>query len=342
MPLDQLVTENGVVGQKLLRRNTNEDFEYDVIVIGSGMGGGVVASALADEEKKFLELEAGSLLFPTHVGNLPRRLLIGKFQKHIWSLWDDFRVINHTNAPGSEYSGGQGFNLGGRSILWGSSIPPLAKWELASWPIDIARYLLDNGANGGYNLANGVFNSTEPELGTFHTSAVASLQGRLGADWSIVPAPVAIEYAGPTEWSIPAGIFSTADLLLEDVLAIGDRDNPEGRQPLTVNLNHALWSVNLDGNKATGVKCFDLMKKKERNYLAKVVVISAGCLESAKIALTSGIVNEHIGRGITDHPIWYRHFVIPPEKLTQFDIPSSNAPRKEPASTKLLIRHKPA
>lgn len=339
-----LITEHGAVAQDLLQSNYDPNFQWDVIVIGSGMGGGVVASALADQKKRVLVLEAGSLLFHTHVGNLPRRILIGKFQKHIWSLWSDFSVKNY-NAPNEVYNGGQGFNLGGRSIFWGSSIPPLAAWELGAWPQAIETYLLDTSDQGGYALARGVFNSTVPPLNDFHTQAVNDLSKTLGTDWDVLPAPVAIEYSGPTEWSIPAGIFSTADLLLEDALAVGDNSNPDWREPLTVNLNHAVWNVTFDPNdskRVTGVACWDMLNNQERTYQAKAVVISAGTLESPKIALRSEIANNKIGRGIVDHAIWYRHFVIPPQNLQSLDLPSVVPPRNEPESTKLLIRHKSA
>ena len=52
--------------------------------------------------------------------------------------------------------------------------------------------------------------------------------------------------------------------------------------------------------------------------------------------------NEFVGRGMTDYPIWYRHFVNPPERLQALDMPSTRPPRNEPTSTKLLIRHKSA
>ena len=332
------------MAQTLLRANYDPNFEYDVIVIGSGMGGGVVASALADEKKNVLVLEAGSLLFPTHVGNLPRRIEIGKFQKHIWSLYYNFNVKNY-NAPNGVYNGAQAFNLGGRSLFWGSSIPPLAKWELEAWPESIQKYLLDESEQGGYPLARGVFNSTVPKLNDFHAASVANLTEALGAGWEVLPAPVAVEYAGPTEWSVPAGIFSTADLLLEDAMSVGSGTNPDWREPLTVNLNQAVWDVLFDpknNKRATGVRCWDTLQNIERTYRAKSVVISAGTLESTKIALTSKITNDKIGQGIVDHAILYRHFVIAAGDLNALNIPSTQPPRNEPQSTKLLLRHQAA
>src|SRR5262249_35773044 len=129
-PVDALVTEHGVVPQRFFVRNLDPNHEYDVMVIGSGMGGGLLASRLARANADVLLLEAGSYLFPTHVGNLPRRLRIGKFDKHVWSLWEDFKVKNYVNEGGAGFFGAQGFNLGGRSLFWGGLIPRQEPWEL--------------------------------------------------------------------------------------------------------------------------------------------------------------------------------------------------------------------
>jgi hypothetical protein len=207
---------------------------------------------------------------------------------------------------------------------------------------------MDESEAGGYVLARGVLNSDQPVLQPFHRKSTRLLEKLLGPEWEVLPAPVAVEYGGPTEWSVPSGIFSTADLLLEDALV--ENMNLPGRQPLTVNLNHAVWDVVLDaanGRSVAGVRCYDLIDQKPRTYKAKAVVLCAGTLESAKIALNSGFAKDldKVGRGIVDHPIYYRHFVIPPQALERLGLkndPSVAPPRHEPASAKILIRHKSA
>ncbi|GAA4536402.1 GMC oxidoreductase [Pseudonocardia xishanensis] len=63
------------------------------------------------------------------------------------------------------------------------------------------------------------------------------------------------------------------------------------------------------------VHSWDLLAGRPRTYRGRRTVLAAGTIESAKIALLSGLPNPLIGRGITDHTIRFRHFALPPGSL---------------------------
>lgn len=320
-----VVTENGRVQQLVFRPDHDEQKVYDVIVVGSGMGGGLLADQLADAGASVLVLEAGSYLFPTHVGNLPRRLPLGVFDKNVWGLWEDFRVVNYVNAPNSFFAGGQAFNLGGRTVFWGGLIPRMGAWELVDWPAAVRDYLL----TVGYRRAEDNLNRNGP-LGSPYQERAKARLSELMPGFAHFDAPVAVQYQGYTPSSIPGGMFSTADLLTEDRLI-----DTGGRAKPTINLNHAVQRVLHGGGRARGVVCWDLLGRRERRYTGNVVVLCAGTIESAKIALQSALADPAglIGKGITDHPIAYTHFSLPPDRpLAASDASAKVWSRHEQAS----------
>ena len=327
-PIDELVVENGIVQQMFFQPNLNEDEDYDVIVIGSGMGGGILADELSDMDLKVLVLEAGSYLFPTHIANLPRQHQVGQFDKHVWGLWDEFQTRNYNSAPGSGYNGAQGFNLGGRSVFWGGLIPKMASYEMDLWAAavnsqEIKWYLEDSG----YQKAENLMNASPIPPSTYHNQIKGALR-RFLPDYNHFDAPVAVQYSNGNLATIPAGMFSTADLLMESRLT----DSSVGNQNLTINLNHAVTKIETDGNKATGVTAYDLIARKERTYKGKNVVLAAGTVESAKLAFLSGLndASDKIGQGMTDHPVFFTHFAIP--NTSPFYDSSNNS--------KILSQHK--
>jgi choline dehydrogenase-like flavoprotein len=300
-PNQELVTDNGHL-QRLLFPPRFEDREWDVLIIGSGMGGGILADQLSDAGVDVLVLEAGSYLFPTHVGNLPRKHNTGRFDKHLWNLYELFKVNNY--APGGLFQGGQGFNLGGRSVFWGGLIPQMSWWELEPWPQELRFYL----RGPGYQRAEALMNRVPLAPSAYRDQVMQVLRATL-PDFQHLDAPMAVNYPNPTSALVPTGLFSTADLLTESRLTPGTA----GQTHLWINLNHAAVALQHQDGHITGVVAHDLIANRRRTFRAKRYVLAAGTIESAKLALLSGLEdpNSKIGVGLTDHPILFLHFTVP-------------------------------
>lgn len=205
-PNTEAIVENASFQQKFFAPNLDESRLFDVIVIGSGIGGGIVAEQLADLDADVLILEAGSLLFQTHIANLPRQHQVGRFDKHLWGLFDEYKTVNYLNSPNSKYAGGQTFCLGGRSVFWGGFIPRMTWWEMEAWPKTIQWYL----ESSGYQRAEDLM-YWPPLPQSFQQEMKALLRSKFG-EYDHFDAPMAVRHLNPSHGTIATGLFSTADL----------------------------------------------------------------------------------------------------------------------------------
>ena len=291
------------IAQDGIPNNTREDIEYDVIVIGSGIGGGILADALSDSGVKTLVLEAGGLTFPTHTTNLPGD----------WSrLATHHQVGHYNNEPGSDFILGVHLSLGGRSNYWSGLIPRMRDWEIQFWPPEIRDFFT---SQNGYGEAEELMRKGKT-LGPFQDNLVSKLSADFG-DWIVADLPHSRHQPNISDANLvenvlesSTGTFSTTDLLLTSMAF----DGTAGRDNLTINLGHLVTKIETDGSKATTVVCQDLLGNVTRSYQGKIIVLSAGSLESPKIALNSNLndPNQKIGVGLTDHPaLFSAEYIIP-------------------------------
>lgn len=301
---DNLLSGEDAAQQEVTHSNYDESVIYDVIIVGSGMGGGTLASRLSPRGRKVLLLDAGRLEYPTHLYNLPSSVWYGLPEKH----W----IGHYTCEKGSSISQFAMMNFGGRSVYWSGLIPQMKDWELGFWPSAVATYL----KNGGYVAAEKLMRK-HVTTGSFADGLIQQLQAAF-PNYQVCDTPRSEHQPNLGKTSFieqSTGTFSAAELLYDALTAEGKL----GRDNLTVNLGHLVTRLEWKNNKIEGVVCQDLIGNRERTYRAKTFVLAAGSIETPKIALRSNLKdpNQRIGVGLTDHPAFFtKAFVIPASNTT--------------------------
>ncbi|MDX2215643.1 MAG: GMC family oxidoreductase [Oculatellaceae cyanobacterium bins.114] len=336
--IENLLNEETDFSRRYVPSNLDTEQKYDVIVIGSGMGGGILADQLSDSGMSVLVLEAGSVHLPSHIGNSPIPA----------SEVDVRKSVAYDNEPGSKLTKDVHLNLGGRSLYWSSVIPRMNKWDLEHWDKDIVDYL----EKGGYTRAERLFRM-RTEYNNYEKVLRARIEEEL-PEYKVRHLPrsyhqemswITMRQGNPDER--PTGYFSTAALLLNSV---SYPDMGTGGENITINLNHLVTRLEWDGRKVTGVVCQDLINHKERIYRGNVVVLAAGATESPCIAVRSGLNDQSrkIGYGLTDHQSAALDFEIPRRSIAVtprdqaklFLLPNPDAGNTNKFSCEIAINHR--
>jgi GMC oxidoreductase len=288
---------------------------WDVIVVGTGMGGGTLLTSLArnpttvrDPGRRLdvLGLEAGSLLFTGHAGNQPAVRPAGDAQFPI-TMWNTLPDFGTRPFAQPDWGGYELFALGGRSLYWGALCPRIDPAELKDhWPAAVAA---DLDADSAYYLAaEQLFEVSRPRADDVARSGLRVLDELLPRRANGV-APIALRREKPTSWRIPGGLFSTAELLLEERLS----RNFNGYGPPYVHLGEIVVGVEPD-ELGWVLHTVDLRDGGPKVRYTRKVVLCCGTVESARVLAAPPLALPKVTAGVmlTEHLMGWVHFEIPP------------------------------
>ncbi|KAI2776439.1 FAD/NAD(P)-binding domain-containing protein [Daldinia loculata] len=341
-----------------LSTNTNDvarlceaDF-YDYIIVGSGMGGGVLARTLLgikDKDRpRVLLIERGKFFFSTHVLNTPTprwnpNIPDGPSSDNSF-VYDAVKSpVSTVTSRSNPYAGGPVHCLGGRSNLWGLYTPWINKEEAEGYfPSSICAYLFggDKCKQGeenikckedeksdemtGYDRAYKLLTS-DPEASLTHpypsgtdsdsSVSISQVIDALGnvAEFTLCPMAAHFTHRNPGEklYQMSRGGFSTVSWILAQMYNKSEHLHvlPE-TQVVAVN-SSPRDSMSTDNNEKS-VRSL-IIRDNSNNERAirtgkATVILSAGTIDTATIALRSGLGNKLVGSGLTDHDIWGTRF----------------------------------
>ncbi len=306
-----LVTEQPQAHTRLIRDYDEMDNrDFDFIIIGSGMGGGILADDLANRlghSHRILLIETGSFIYPTHVYNIS--------QIPNYAVAEHFGVDNfkpwHDNAF---FIGGKPqMGFGGRSIFWSGLIPQTQDWELEFFPESVR-----NDLKSDYLGLAGQRMNESISLGSTAKRLVDHFKNSpLNDDFEIVETPRALHQpylnpdGSPREefFTESTGVFNTAELLINQVGLTGSHIDLNGNG-LFIKLNTFVEGVHDIPHNWHEVKTTNTLTQQQLSFYSPKVIIAAGSTESPKLINRSSAHNRlsdserrKVGFGLTDHPV---------------------------------------
>jgi choline dehydrogenase-like flavoprotein len=326
---------------------------YDAIVVGSGAAGGIVACVLAEAGKRVLLLERGRELSFADVGRdhlRNQRLAIyghnaGPEINGNPRVFVDpegrSRIVRpheldyHNNAAcvggGTRVYGAQAWRFHPDDFRMATKYGVPAGSSLADWPITYEtlepfyeRAEWELGAAGdGRMISHQVPRRRDyplpPVSPSPQTLALANGADRLG--WVTTPVPLLINtrpYQGRSACiacKYCVGFACPTDAKSGSQNTVIPRALATGNCELQTNAIVERIEVDSRGN-VSGVNFFVDGITERQTARAKVVVVSGGAIESARLLLNSGLGNEHdqVGRNLQGH-LYPRAYGLSPTKV---------------------------
>lgn len=249
-----------------------EEKNYDVLVVGTGAGGGAVLWRLCEKWRKNRKsigvIESGDLLLPTHIHNIPK--LSKKWKKHY------SEVSNPIGQRLPQFLGAeQVFAVGGRTLFWGAVTPRMHASEFINWPIS------EQEIDTYYQIAEDIMQIRQASsINSLHLQSILRHLHSKGFH-EARPIPSATSH-GKT--------FSSLCFL----------KNAWKQHPFDFAVKARALQLLMENGKPVGLKVGD-HNKKIHVLRAKTIVLAAGSLETPRLLLHSKIPGNTIGHFLTNH-----------------------------------------
>ena len=308
---------------------------YDVLVVGAGSAGAVLAARSAEQGKRVLLLEAGADYRSAQLNEVWRSpnpaVALADPTAAAELIWPDLTSARTDSQQQALYLRGRG--VGGSSSVNAQIAirPPMFdfdEWAAGGchgWaPADVLPYFakLENDEQFGeetYHGRNGptpIFRTPLAQWGAVDTALSRSAQD-LGVGWAPdVNAPGALGVS-----PYPINSCSGRRVSVNDAYLEATRERPN----LSIRGNALVDTVVFDGTRAVGVRV--IVDGRSVVEYADTVVLSAGVIHSPAILLRSGIgpaeqlrrlgidvrADLPVGQGMQDHPTAMVSFPLTPE-----------------------------
>jgi choline dehydrogenase-like flavoprotein len=265
--------------------------DYDVLIIGTGGGGGAVLWRLCEQwgrnGKRIGVIEAGAPFLPTHLFNIPTLnvdavLNYWRNPKYLRRITEAYSSDGFAKTP-VEFLTVKA--LGGKTNHWGAATPRMHWSDLAQWPVSL------QAMDQYYHLAERIMNVNQrfAEGSAIHDAMLRRLRSNGFAD--AIAMPRAVDLQQTQSGRIHSSVFFNSLNFLSMALF---------RKPFDLAVRTHAVRLMAEKGRIQGIQ---VMTPDKQSYTlkAKHVIVSAGNVETPRLLLHSGIPGHAIGHYLVNH-----------------------------------------